>query len=179
MLTLYLLRHAKSAWGNSNLADIDRPLSPRGVRAADAMAAYMDRQRLHPTRILCSTACRTRHSLLPLLARLRDRTEIVMERQIYDLSEETYVSLIQQQGDTARLMLIGHNSATEETALQLIGSGDATLLADLSTKYPTGALAHLRFDVDAWSEITPQSGYLINFVKPRDLPFTPAVFRFF
>ena len=28
--TLYLLRHAKSAWDNSNLSDLDRPLNKRG-----------------------------------------------------------------------------------------------------------------------------------------------------
>ena len=38
MPRLLLLRHAKSAWDDQRLADIDRPLAPRGHRAAQLIA---------------------------------------------------------------------------------------------------------------------------------------------
>ena len=38
MKAILLLRHAKSAWDDSRLADHDRPLSRRGERAAKAIA---------------------------------------------------------------------------------------------------------------------------------------------
>ena len=37
MKTLLLLRHAKSSWDNSELADYDRPLNGRGRRDAPHM----------------------------------------------------------------------------------------------------------------------------------------------
>ena len=41
MLTLSLLRHAKSSWDDASLKDFDRPLSKRGETAAPRMGAYM------------------------------------------------------------------------------------------------------------------------------------------
>ena len=38
MATLLLFRHAKSAWDSPGLTDFDRPLAPRGQRAAPRVA---------------------------------------------------------------------------------------------------------------------------------------------
>ena len=71
MLTLSLLRHAKSGWDDSSLKDFDRPLSERGETAAPRMGAYMAAQGLAPDLVLCSPAvraCRTLDLVLPHLA---------------------------------------------------------------------------------------------------------------
>ena len=41
MLTLILLRHAKSSWSNPGLADVDRPLATRGLNDAPLMGKAM------------------------------------------------------------------------------------------------------------------------------------------
>ena len=41
MLTLSLLRHAKSSWKNPTLADHDRPLATRGETDAPVMGKAM------------------------------------------------------------------------------------------------------------------------------------------
>ena len=41
MKTLYILRHAKSGWEDLTLPDHDRPLDPRGERAALVVGRYM------------------------------------------------------------------------------------------------------------------------------------------
>jgi len=41
MLTLSLLRHAKSSWSNPTLPDRDRPLATRGVTDAPLMGKAM------------------------------------------------------------------------------------------------------------------------------------------
>ena len=38
---LFLLRHAKSSWDEPDLADHDRPLAPRGRRAAVALGEHL------------------------------------------------------------------------------------------------------------------------------------------
>ena len=53
MLTLSLLRHAKSSWDDPAQKDFDRPLSDRGEEAAPRMGAYMAAEGLKPDVILC------------------------------------------------------------------------------------------------------------------------------
>src|SRR2546426_2831333 len=68
--TLYLLRHAKSSWEDPTLADRDRPLAPRGRRAAGMIAEHLRRQRSTPRLVLCSSSERTRETLKRISAGL-------------------------------------------------------------------------------------------------------------
>jgi hypothetical protein len=36
-------------------------------------------------------------------------------------------------------------------------------------KFPTGALAEIRFPVGRWAEVSPGTGQLEDLIKPRDL----------
>ncbi|MBW3604947.1 MAG: histidine phosphatase family protein [Actinobacteria bacterium] len=63
MRTLYLLRHAKSSWDDPTLADHDRPLAARGIRATSAVADHLRHARVFPDVVLCSAARRTRETL--------------------------------------------------------------------------------------------------------------------
>src|ERR1700709_2272329 len=63
MRQLLLLRHAKSSWEEKELPDHERPLNPRGRRAAVAMREAMEGLGLAPDLVLVSTAARTRQTL--------------------------------------------------------------------------------------------------------------------
>jgi phosphohistidine phosphatase len=63
MLTLSLLRHAKSSWSDAHAKDIERPLNERGERVAPRMGAFMARQGIVPDLVLCSPAARARRTL--------------------------------------------------------------------------------------------------------------------
>ena len=58
MKTLLLLRHAKSSWDNSELADHDRPLNGRGRRDAPRMGQLLAQHDLTPDLIVTSAARR-------------------------------------------------------------------------------------------------------------------------
>ena len=45
-MRLWLLRHAKSSWDDPDMEDVDRPLAPRGARAADRMRQYFDAEEI-------------------------------------------------------------------------------------------------------------------------------------
>ena len=60
MVTLVLVRHAKSDWGDPGLADHDRPLNERGLRDAPQMAQRLADTGFRPDAILSSTALRAR-----------------------------------------------------------------------------------------------------------------------
>jgi phosphohistidine phosphatase len=146
---LYLLRHAKSSWDEPGLADHDRPLAPRGRRAAKAMGRYLREQGIEPDLVLCSSATRARQTLKRLgLADAR------IEPDLYAADAATLRRFIPE---TASVMLIGHNPGLQDLALSLVRSGPR--LVELAAKFPTGALATIELD----------TGELIDFVRPRDL----------
>jgi phosphohistidine phosphatase len=60
---LYLLRHAKSSWDEPLLADHDRPLAPRGRKAAKRIGAHVRREQSRVGLVLCSSARRARDTL--------------------------------------------------------------------------------------------------------------------
>ena len=169
-MRLLLLRHAKSDWGNPDLEDFDRPLNARGQSAARIMSVFLCEHGLIPKKILCSTSLRTRETLARLLPDLNNEADIHLISDIYDHNETDYLNLIQAHGGGAQtLMVIGHNPATELTALELTGTGDPDLVADMDFKFPTAALAVIDFDIVDWSEVRGGTGHLHMFAKPRDL----------
>jgi phosphohistidine phosphatase len=146
---LYLLRHAKSSWDEPGLADHDRPLAPRGRRAAKAMGRYLQEHEIEPDVIVCSSATRARQTLERLgLAGAR------IEPGLYGADAATLRAFIPE---TASVMLIGHNPGMHDVAVSLARSGPG--LAELAAKFPTGALVTIELD----------TGELIDFVRPRDL----------
>jgi phosphohistidine phosphatase len=166
MRTLYLLRHAKSSWDDAALADRDRPLAPRGRKAAKLMAEHLRRDGIAPRLVLCSAARRTQETLEeiePVLA----GADIEVERDLYGASAGELLERLHQVGDEVEsLMLIGHNPSIQTLALNLAGSGDQ--LDAIGLKYPTGALATLTFG-GSWQELGRDGAELAAFVRPRDL----------
>jgi phosphohistidine phosphatase len=167
MKHLLLLRHAKSSWDDPDLADHDRPLAPRGRRAATLIAAYMRAERLSPELVLCSSAARTRETLERLAPALGEGVEVQVEPELYAASDEQLLERLQAVDDGVEsLMLIGHNPGVEQLALRLAARGEK--LAEVRRKYPTGALAMLEFD-GRWSELRSGSAELTDFVRPKQL----------
>ena len=74
---LLLLRHAKSAWPE-DVPDFDRPLAPRGRKAAKRIGAYLTDKQLVPDLALISPARRARETwdrVRPHLGRIGERSE--------------------------------------------------------------------------------------------------------
>ncbi len=88
MKTVTLFRHAKSGdKDNPNLADIDRPLSKRGLKAAPKMGEAMRERKLRPDLILCSPSVRTRQTLTLAEPEAWDeQPEVRFERRVYEAS---------------------------------------------------------------------------------------------
>lgn len=167
MKRLYLLRHAKSSWEDSGLADHDRPLAPRGRRATKLLAAHLRREGIAPELSLCSSARRARETLEGIAPALGDDVSVEVERELYGASDRDLLERLHAIPDATRsAMLIGHNPAIQSLALSLAGSGEE--LPSVERKYPTGALATLTFR-GSWRELEPGAAKLAAFVKPKDL----------
>jgi phosphohistidine phosphatase len=170
MLTLFLLRHAKSAWDDPSLGDFNRPLAPRGVSAAPAMAGYMRAAGLQPDLVLCSAARRTCDTW-GLMAGTLDQPRTVYLQELYEAGAGTLLASIRKaKTDVHRLMLIGHNPGLQSLAVNLLGSDDRAGRNTLAGKFPTAALAVIEFDIETWRDLAPATGRLALFMTPKRLP---------
>lgn len=170
MLRLILVRHAKSAWDDPGLADIDRPLARRGLEAAAWIGDTLGKLGLVPEIVLCSPARRTRETLELAQARMevdQRQGEVLQDDALYARRDDDYIGLIAATGDDASvLMVVGHNPATEETATLLASNGDPDALAGLMAKFPTGGIAVLDVDISHWRALEPGTGRVVHFLRP-------------
>lgn len=170
MKRLLLLRHAKSDWDDRSLADHDRPLSPRGERAAAMMGAWLAREAPAPDLVLCSSALRTVQTAERVLAQLDSPPPLETERALYLASTGAVLDRLHRvDAAVATCLVIGHNPTTEDLALALAGSAEEGLVERIQRKYPTGALAELHFEALQWRDLAPGGGHLVRFVRPKDL----------
>ena len=171
MRTLFLLRHAKSSWADPTLADHDRPLAPRGRRAAKRIARYVASDgAIRPGLVLCSTATRARDTLDALQPSLDDACDVQVVDEVYGADVHQLIDRLRAiEGDVASVMIIGHNPALHALALELTGDGAAAALAQLRAKFPTGALATLELAGSTWKGLAAGQAYLARLVLPRQL----------
>ena len=158
---LHILRHAKSSWDDSSLADHERPLAPRGEKAVLRIAEHVESEGIAPDLVLCSTALRTRQTLAALLPVLAGDVEIRLEDVLYGAGIHEVVARLQAIDDSVgSALVIGHNPALHELALALTGRGD------MLEHFPTGALASLAL-TSSWADLAEGGAALQGFFVPR------------
>jgi phosphohistidine phosphatase len=170
MLTLFLLRHAKSSWNNPSLPDQERPLATRGINDAPLMGKAMAERGLDPDLVLCSSARRTRDTLDLVLPELRVEPQVVYDAALYHASPEQMLEMLHAiQPGANRVMLVGHNPEIQAFAIDLVGAGPKHFRDRLISKYPTAGLAVINFPAGLWTSVAVNSGTLNLFLSPKDL----------
>jgi phosphohistidine phosphatase len=173
--TLILMRHAKSDWSQSGSADFTRPLNKRGRRAAPVMGAYLREHGLAPSLALVSSAVRTRETWERMREALgpaaRDHE---LRRELYLARPHTILDAINDvDRDVAHLLVLGHNPGMGLCAPLLAApeqdEAGVAALAEIRTKFPTAAIAVLRFADIPWADIQFGTGRLTDFVTPAKL----------
>lgn len=171
-MQLDILRHAKSDWGDERQGDHERPLSPRGIRAAAAVGTYLRGRGDLPELVLCSSALRTRQTWAGIADALGDgakAVDLVVEKKLYLASARLWQQRIAAADHKiSRLMVVGHNPGVAELAQHLAGSGDSGLRRLMASKYPTAALTTLCWEGSA-AKLIPGIGRLVSFLTPKDL----------
>jgi phosphohistidine phosphatase len=169
MKTLTLLRHARSDWDDQVQRDFDRPLNPRGRRAARTVGREMKRLGLQFDYCIASPAVRVRETLGEVESAFGS-LEPYLDERVYLADPETLLDLVRAAPDEAEsLLLVGHNPGLEMLVLSLAARGASPLLGEVEVKYPTGTLAELSLPVERWADVTEGRAQLIRFIRPRDL----------
>ena len=166
---IHLLRHAKSSWDEPSTPDRERPLAPRGRKAAKRLARHLRESDIRPNLVLCSSARRARQTLELIENGLPDDVEIEIEPDLYGASADGLLERLRALPPEVRtVMLIGHNPGLQDLGLMLAGSGED--LPRLREHYPTLALASLQTRPSTWKTLAAGSATLTGLLVPADLP---------
>ena len=167
MKHLILLRHAKAV-AKDAAPDFDRVLAPEGRAQMEVMAGHL--AGLPCDLALVSPSARTRETWK--LARRSD-VPARFDQRIYEASERELLAVAQEADPTTQsVILVGHNPAFEELALDLVRAGEGGVAADrLRRGVPTASVAVIAFDIDSWRKLSRRTGQLVSFETPASLGF--------
>ncbi|EKF18067.1 SixA phosphatase family protein [Nitratireductor pacificus] len=171
MREIILLRHAKSSWDDPTLGDFDRPLAPRGRRAAPLMGHAMAERGLVPDHVLVSSARRAQQTWRLVAVELGlEVVDARLDPGLYMASPERLLAALRDAPpEAARVLLVGHNPGLAELAAALAGPGsDEAALDRMNRKFPSGALARFAFG-GAWRHLDSGAARLVNFLRPKEL----------
>ncbi len=163
MKELWLVRHAKSDWGNSGASDFDRELNERGLLDAPAMGRWLAAKGVKPKVIVTSPARRAL-STAELLADAMGVSEafVFHEPRIYEAHTGALQEVIEESDDSIdRLMLVGHNPGMTQL-VNIMASAPVDNL-------PTCSVAALQFEVARWADISNHSANSTDIWRPRDV----------
>ena len=168
MKTLYLLRHAKSDWGEAGLPDEDRPLAPRGLRACQTLGRLF--ATLPPPELAYVSSARRTQETYALTATAWTSTPALDVRAALYLASATRWLRTVAVTDPAieRVLLVGHNPGLHQLVLDLARDDGSEARELAEQHFPTGAFAELAFDLSTWS-LPPAKGTLRRLERPRKL----------
>jgi phosphohistidine phosphatase len=169
---LHVLRHAKSSWKEPGLEDHERPLAPRGRKAAAMLARHLRKAGIEPSLVLCSSARRVRETY----EGVKPSGELLVEPALYGATAGEVIERLRQLPEsTGSAMIIGHNPTMQLLVLWLASphfspqrSTPNAGLEAVREKFPTCALATLTFGCP-WRELGPGGAELTGLVRPADL----------
>lgn len=160
MKTLYILRHAKSSWDNSDLADFDRPLNERGLEAAPFVGNIIYENQFQPDLIISSPAKRAKQTAVLVRVSAQIESEIQYDEKIYEASPRRLLQIVSEQNDKLdSLMLVGHNPGFEGLLKTLIGEFQTMKTANLAV---------VDLHIESWNEIDANCGTLRVLISPKD-----------
>jgi phosphohistidine phosphatase len=111
MKSLYIIRHAKSSWGDFSLPDIERPLNDRGKNDAPMMAKRLLDKNISIDVFISSPAKRALKTCKLFCSEYkRDEKSIVIEERLYHASVETFFRVVSHIDDQFKSAAIfSHN----------------------------------------------------------------------
>ena len=159
---LILVRHAKSSWGNSGLADHDRPLNKRGERNAPGMGKRLDAQGVRPDAMFTSTAMRAATTADIIASAIGfSMDNIKRDRDLYHADVADWLAWMAKLDDAwATVIAFGHNPGLTELVAGVWG------LPILNV--PTCGVVLLRFELEEWRKAAEKKPAVALFDYPKN-----------
>lgn len=156
MISLALVRHAKSDWGDPGLDDHDRPLNDRGTRDAPRMARQLAESGFRPAVILSSTALRARTTAESFATELA--VAVTLDPELYGAPARTLLAAAAATRASS-VMVVAHDPGMSVLAAHLSDDGIGHM--------PTCAVATFTWNVDDWDVATALDPDDWTFDSPR------------
>jgi phosphohistidine phosphatase len=160
MKKILIMRHAKSDWADSSLADIERPLNERGRREAPVMGEELKKLGLMPDMIISSPAVRARQTAQLVVQYLGFEGDIIFSDYLYFGKLISVIDVLKDLPEKCNTVLIfGHNPTWEELVHKLSGKPH---------EMSTAAVAVLNFD-KKWHELSGSSCKFEKILSPKNI----------
>lgn len=158
------MRHGKSSWDDSTLADRDRPLSRRGERDVPRIAERIKAHKVRPSLIAASNAKRTWQTARLVAETIGYPREFMhREPSLYLADAATLRAFVAALDDTLNSVLVcAHNPGVTNFANELAPR--------LTGNVPTSGCLIVDSDVRLWSEFSDSELTLRTYEFPKNLP---------
>ena len=164
MKTLTLVRHAKSSWKDTSLADRDRPLNKRGKRDAPEMGRRIADAGIRPSLIVSSPAVRAWTTAKIIANEIGYPLEFLQRDSALYLASVNGILdvVVSQDAGFNNMMLIGHNPGFTDFANYLVPG--------LTNNIPTAGVVSVELDTDDWSLYDKPDVTLLLYDFPKNRP---------
>ncbi len=164
MKTLYLLRHAKSSWGQPELRDFERPLAGRGLADIGKMGKRFVQQGRTVECIITSPAVRAKTTAMLFSREIGFPEDAIgANPELYFAGVAMFLKAVHLLDENVRsAMLVGHNPAITEFVNKMSGSDIDNI--------PTSGLVELSLPAENWADVEFGEANLIDFDYPKRKP---------
>lgn len=162
MRSLYIVRHAKSSWGNIALPDFDRPLNERGKKDAPEMAKRLLERKIKIDAFVSSPAKRAKKTAKLFCEEFgAEENKIILVENLYHASEEIFYEVVSSLNDSYKhVALFAHNPGITDFV--------NTLCEGVKTdNMPTCAVFAIEIDTKKWSEFRTAPKKFLFFDYPK------------
>ncbi|MNK09818.1 Histidine phosphatase superfamily [compost metagenome] len=161
MLTLNLIRHAKTKQTSLTGKDYDRELLEKGIAQANVLGIYLQTHHLSLGKIICSSAARTQQTRSIICQHLTECFGFELTRELYLASHQQILRVIEERGKNEPIVtVIGHNEGISDLASYLTGE---------SISLRTSEMISLSIPFESWDYLSQGTAGII-------FPYRPAVF---
>ncbi|HEY3291931.1 MAG TPA: histidine phosphatase family protein [Anaerolineae bacterium] len=161
MKALTLIRHAKSSWDDTSLADKLRPLNERGLRDAPLIGRRLAEHGAKPDLMMASPALRALTTAQLIADEVGyPRGDIKLDDRLYEALADGLLAVIRGLDDHwQQVFMVCHNPAVADLASRLT-SGKISQM-------PTCSIVTLTYELPAWSGVGDTEPTDVRFDSPK------------
>ena len=160
MKYLHLIRHAKSKDTESNVPDIDRELSDRGVREAPIMGKRLTESAVQFDLLYSSPAARARATAALLTDSMEASTEIRIENILYASGETAILEFLKTIDDAFQSVAIVSHNPDMTRLSNMLGNVQVDSL-------PTCSVYTISLATEHWAEIEDCARHTVSHDYPK------------
>lgn len=157
MLTLHIIRHAKTQVRSASGADKDRELASKGISQANVLGKHIRFQFIDLGEIYCSDAHRTQQTCSIITQYIGHKEKVHLDSGLYMANREQLFRFLLDKKNPV-ITLIGHNDALSELA---------TYILDEDIYLQTSDLISVTFPFSSWEMISKGTATLHYRYRPQ------------